>query len=170
MKLLGCRIVRGRLEKRECVFMKERENLCLFVLMYICLGRFKEQTHYKVQFPMFVGIWQMICFAVFSFFSTFVFKYTLIQPTQWFFCIRLDPGIAWICASGSHKGTDIWLLYLSAKQNHPPPPPSCLGEITDLICVGKDAVVCLISEQALVLVHSHLAKLNTKGEARELKS
>lgn len=49
MKLLGCRIVRGRLEKRECVFMKERENLCLFVLMYICLGRFKEQTHYKVQ-------------------------------------------------------------------------------------------------------------------------
>lgn len=60
MKLLGCRIVRGRLEKRECVFMKERENLCVFVLMYICLGRFKEQTHCKVfyskPFPMFVGI------------------------------------------------------------------------------------------------------------------
>lgn len=60
MKLLGCRIVRGRLEKRECVCVKGRENLCIFVLMYICLGRFKEQTHYKVfyskLFPMLVGI------------------------------------------------------------------------------------------------------------------
>lgn len=35
MKLLGCRIVRGRLEKRECVFMKEREFVPICVNVYL---------------------------------------------------------------------------------------------------------------------------------------